>query len=131
MKSLALTTNWNWKKRSSGEFILKQIMSCKRFITDHKIVEISMGIGIAFAVFFIPALVEAAIGIEAGGKRIHGTLVGVGKWVIIVKGSIDCIQSVLNGDVSKAKQQFFGYLLCFGIMLALPWALDEVEGIFQ
>lgn len=83
------------------------------------------------AIILIPAVVEAAIGIEAGGRRIHGTLVGVGKWVIIIKGSIDCIQSVLNGDVAKAKQQFFGYLLCFGIMLALPWALDEVEGIFK
>lgn len=96
--------------------------SYKNFITQ---------IAIASALILIPVAVEAAIGIEAGGRRIHGTIVGVGKWVIVVKGSIDCIQSVLNGDVAKAKQQFFGYLLCFGIMLALPWALDEVEGLFQ
>ena len=74
---------------------------------------------------------KAVTGIEAGGRRIHGTIVGVGKWVIIIKGSIDCIQSVLNGDIGKAKQQFFGYLLCFGIMLALPWGLDEVEALFR
>lgn len=88
-------------------------------------------LAVTMAVILIPTIVEASLGIDAGGRRIHATIVGVGKWVIIVKGSIDCIQSVLNGDVARAKQQFFGYLLCFGIMLALPWALDEVEGLFQ
>ena len=88
--------------------------------------------GILATILIDPIIVHAGFaGIEAGGKRIHETVVTVGKWIIIVKGTVDCIQSVLNGDVSKAKQQFFGYLLCFGMMLCLPWGLDEMEGLFK
>lgn len=91
----------------------------------------AVGLGITATIVLAPAVVEAALGVEAGGRRIHATIVSVGKWVIIVKGCIDCIQSVLDGDVARAKRQFFGYLMCFGIMLALPWGLDEVEGLFR
>ncbi len=91
-----------------------------------------VGAGILATILIDPVIADAGFaGIEAGGKRIHGTVVTVGKWIIIVKGTVDCIQSVLNGDVSKAKQQFFGYLLCFGMMLCLPWGLDEMEGLFK
>ena len=99
----------------------------------YKNILISAGVG-AIAVLASPELAQAAdsfTGMEAGARRIYAKVVVVGKWVIIIKGSIDCIQSILNGDVSRAKQQFFSYLLCFGIMLALPWGLDEVEGLFQ
>ena len=92
--------------------------------------ELVLHVGIAAAVLLIPAAVEAATGIDVGGRRMHAKIVGVGKWVIVIKGSIDCIQSVLNGDIQSAKRQFFGYLLCFAIMLALPWGLDEIEGLF-
>ena len=88
-------------------------------------------IGVAAAVLLVPAAVEAFTGIDAGGRRLHAKIVNIGKWVIVVKGSIDCIQSVLNGDFQRAKQQFFGYLLCFGIMLALPWGLEQVEALFE
>jgi hypothetical protein len=96
---------------------------------------ILIGAGVtAAAVLVGPEIAHAAdsfTSMEVGARRIHTKVVMVGKWVIIIKGSIDCIQSILNGDVGRAKQQFFGYLLCFGIMLALPWGLDEVEGLFQ
>ncbi len=88
--------------------------------------------GIATAIILAPAAAEAFSGsIDASGRELHAKIVNVGKWIIVIKGSMDCIQSVLNGDVSRAKQQFFGYLLCFGIMLALPWGLDEVEALFR
>lgn len=86
---------------------------------------------ISAGIMLLPAVVEATTGIDAGARRIHGTIVGVGKWVIIIKGSLDCIQSVLNGDVQGAKKQFFGYLMVFGIMMALPWGMDEIEAIFK
>ncbi len=88
-------------------------------------------IGVAAAVLLVPAAVEAFTGIDAGGRRLHAKIVNIGKWVIVIKGSVDCIQSVLSGDLQRAKRQFFGYLLCFGIMLALPWGLDEVEALFK
>lgn len=87
--------------------------------------------GITAVIVLVPEAAEAASGIEAGGRRIHRTVVEVGKWVIIVKGSIDCIQSALSGDSQTAKRQFFGYLMCFAIMMGLPWALDEIELMFR
>jgi hypothetical protein len=92
-------------------------------------------IGIAAAIgigagLLLPDVAWAA-GIEAGCKRIYSVVVDVGKWIIIVKGTIDCIQSVLQGDFQAAKHQFFGYLMCFGIMLALPWGLNEIEAVFK
>lgn len=85
----------------------------------------------ATGLFFFPGVAEAISDIDAGGKKIHAIVVNVGKWVIIVKGTIDCVQAVLDGDFQKAKRQFFGYLMCFAIMIALPWSLDEVEAIFR
>ena len=88
-------------------------------------------VGVASAILLAPTVVEAFTGIDAGARRLHAKVVNIGKWIIIIKGSVDCIQSVLNGDIQRAKQQFFGYLLCFGIMLALPWGLEEVEALFK
>lgn len=78
-----------------------------------------------------PLPAQAALGIESGGMRIYSSIVSLGKWVIIIKGSIDCIQSVLAGDFQSAKKQFFGYLMCFAIMLGLPWAMNEIEVMFK
>jgi hypothetical protein len=101
------------------------------FVQKSSVNRCFLEIGVTAAVLLVPAAVEAATGIDAGGRRIHASIVSVGKWVIIIKGSIDCIQSVLSGDVQLAKRQFFGYLMCFGIMLALPWGLNEIEAIFK
>jgi hypothetical protein len=73
----------------------------------------------------------AGSGIDDGASRIYKKVVNIGKWVIIIKGGIDCIQAVGNGDIQQAKKQGLGYLLIFGIMLGLPWALDEIEGLFD
>lgn len=101
----------------------------KKFFTSHK--DEFAQVGVAVAVLLVPEAVCAFTGIEAGARNLYTKVVGIGKWVIIIKGSIDCIQSVLNGDFQRAKQQFFGYLLCFGIMLALPWGLEQVEALFE
>ena len=87
--------------------------------------------GVATVMILVPATAEAASSIDASGMRIYKMVVSIGRWVIIVKGSIDCIQSVLAGDFQSAKRQFFGYLMCFGIMLALPWGMNEIEAMFR
>lgn len=103
----------------------------KNFLSDTVTKDRLIQIWVTAGVMLLPTMVEAATGIDAGGRRIHGTVVNIGKWVIIVKGSIDCIQSVLNGDVQHAKKQFFGYMMCYGIMWALPWGLNEIEAMFK
>ena len=86
---------------------------------------------ISAVITFVPLPAEAALGIESGAMRIYSSIVSLGKWVIIIKGTIDCIQSVLGGDFASAKRQFFGYIMCFAIMLGLPWAMNEVEAMFK
>lgn len=82
-----------------------------------------------FLFVFIPDVAFADI--DASGEKLWRKLAKIAKWVIIVKGCIDVIQSILNGDVQNAKQQFLGYLLCFAIIHGLPAALDEIEGVFN
>ena len=101
----------------------------KTHITRNKNFYLNLTFAVAGAIVLDPSIAFA--GIEDGGARIHSKLVSVGKWVIIIKGSIDTIQSVLNGDFEVAKKSFFSYLLCFAVLLALPWSLNEVEGVFK
>lgn len=88
-----------------------------------------VGVIAAGSILLDPTTAFASI--DSGGARIHSKLVGVGKWVVIIKGTIDSIQSVLNGDITTAKKQVLGYLLCFAIMFGLPWGLNEIEGTFK
>lgn len=89
-----------------------------------------VNIGVVGVTILVPAVAEAA-GVGAGGMKIYTTILDIGKWVIIIKGTIDCIQSVLAGDFQSAKKQFFGYIMCFAIMLGLPWAMNEIEAMFK
>ncbi|NOU98414.1 hypothetical protein [Paenibacillus planticolens] len=72
----------------------------------------------------------ASTGIDVGAKRLYVRLIGVGKWVIIVKGGIDTIKAVAEGDFQAGKKNFLGYVLTYAILWALPWAFDEVEKLF-
>jgi len=98
-------------------------------LESNKKLYLGIGYSVVVATLFDPSMCFA--GIEDGGRRIHSKIVSVGKWVIIIKGSIDTIQAVLNGDFPAAKKLFFSYLLCFAIMLGLPWGMDEIEGVFK
>jgi len=73
----------------------------------------------------------AYAGIDEAGSRIYYKLVSVGKWVIIIKGGIDIIQSIMNGDSQGAKKCFVGYLFAYGVLWALPWCMDEIEVVFK
>jgi hypothetical protein len=79
----------------------------------------------------IPDIAFASTGIDKGGMRIYKKLVNVGKWVIIVKGGIDIITSITNGDIDSAKKRFIGYLMAYGTLWALPWGMDQVEQLFE
>jgi hypothetical protein len=79
----------------------------------------------------IPVDVFAASGVDVAGKRLYKRLLNIGKWVIVIKGGIDLIQSMFNGDMQKAKSTFMTYLLIFAALLGLPFALDEIENLFN
>jgi len=69
--------------------------------------------------------------IDSAGRRIYFFVVALGKWVIIVKGAIDVITSVVNGDFQSAKKLFIGYIFAYGILFMMPWMFDEIETIFK
>jgi hypothetical protein len=73
----------------------------------------------------------ASSGIDEGAKKIYYKMVNIGKWVIICKGGWDTIQSTVQGDFDSAKKRFISYLLVYLILLGLPWAMDEVDNLFN
>lgn len=69
--------------------------------------------------------------LDVKGMTIYRKIIGLGKWVIIIKGGIDLIQTVSQGDFQSAKQHFMAYLLIYAALLALPWGLDQVDTAFS
>ncbi|MEK4355226.1 hypothetical protein MKX41_31025 [Paenibacillus sp. FSL R5-0475] len=78
----------------------------------------------------LPDTSHAATGIDAVADKLYKKLLNVGKWIIIMKGGIDTIQSAIQGDVQSAKKNFLGYLLVYVVLWALPWGLKQVDVVF-
>lgn len=72
-----------------------------------------------------------ASGFDTGVSKIYWRIVGIGKWIILVKGAMDTIGSVGNGDFQTAKKNFLSYLLIYGILHALPTGFEWVEQAFK
>lgn len=80
----------------------------------------------------LPQITHAAgTGIDVAASKIYRKLLNVGKWVIIVKGGVDTIQNVVQGDMHSAKKNFLGYMLVYTVLLALPWGLNQVDSMFS
>lgn len=88
-------------------------------------------IGVATTIMLLSPSIALGSTLDDRGMSIYWKVVSVGKYVILGKGAIECIQSALNGDFDRAKSSAIGYLLCFGLMLALPSGLNEIEGLFK
>lgn len=86
--------------------------------------------GITF-VILAGAHYAASTGIDIGADKIYKKLVNIGKWVIIVKGGIDTIKSVADGDLQGAKKNFLGYGVTYAVLWGLPWMMKEIENIFE
>lgn len=84
-----------------------------------------------FLLVGIPCVTHAAgTGIDVAAEKIYRKLMNVGKWVIVIKGGIDTIQSAVNGDLQASKKNFLGYLFVYIILWALPWGLKQVDVMF-
>lgn len=108
-----------------------KVISAKIFadLMRNKKVYISIGVTFGYAavasILLDPSMAFADI--DSKGHMIHRKIVSVGKWIIAGKGSIEIIQSALDGDYQSAKIKFIGYLISFAAMVFLPWCLDQVE----
>lgn len=72
----------------------------------------------------------ASSGIDVQATKLYKKLIGVGKWIIIIKGGMETIKHVTEGDFPGAKKNFLGYLVTYAILWALPWAMGEVDKMF-
>lgn len=81
--------------------------------------------GVAFAAD------TSTAGIDKRANEIYHKILSVAKWVIVGKGAIDIIKHVSDGDLQAAKKGFLGYALVYGMLYALPWALDEIDHLFE
>lgn len=61
----------------------------------------------------------------------HDKLLGFGKWAIIIRGGWSTIQKTMQEDFEGAKKSFFSYLMVYVFLLAFPWAMKEMDGIFS
>lgn len=81
--------------------------------------------------FFSPIDTLAAGSLDDNGNAIYKKIIGIGKWVIIIKGGIETIQNVMGGDFDSAKKSFLSYLMVYGILFALPWGMNQIETVFS
>jgi|SRR5690606_14511032 len=98
--------------------------------TNYKKVATYTGIA-TIAILLVPSDVYASSSIDQGARVIYGKLLEVGKWIIIIKGALDTINNVVQGDFNTAKKSFFGYLVVYMVLQGLPWAMDEVDKVFH
>lgn len=103
-----------------------------QFLDRHKIAFRIVGVTlIIFASGALDMSAFAATGIDEGATKIYDKLLNVGKWVIIIKGAWETIHNTIKGDFDTAKKSFLQYLLVYVILLAFPWAMSEVDTLFQ
>lgn len=105
-------------------------MKVIRFLDENQSI-IYGGVGLSLVlVFGIDGTVFASTGIDKAANGIYDKLLNVGKWVIVIKGGIETIKSVSSSDLQGAQKNFLQYLLIYGLLWALPWAMTEVEKMF-
>lgn len=88
--------------------------------------------GITLAITFSGLdIVNATSGIDIQARKIYDKLLTVGKWIIVIKGGIDTINHSVQGDFDTAKKSFLSYLIVYLVLNGLPWAMDEVDKVFN
>lgn len=102
-------------------------------IKRKKAVKTAAKVGVATTIILIgiPDVSFASSGIDKAAGLVYSKLLLVGKWIIIVKGAIDTINNVVQGDLGGAKKSFMGYLVVYLILNGLPWAMDQVDTVFK
>jgi hypothetical protein len=131
----------NFKEFLSGEYNekqlkIKRIKEIKRkrmyqivFVSGATIILISTGMNL-----LTPDAVFAADGFDGINEKanfLYRKLLLVGKWIIIVKGGINTINHMIQEDFGAAKRGFLTYLVVYLILHSLPWAMGEVDNLFN
>lgn len=127
VQSLTIREFMSGDYQYGDSFIRKMVDHLERNKVKYKIV------GMTIIVFLTATDIALAsgTGIDVGARKIYTKMLGVAKWVIIIKGGWDTINNTVKGDLDTAKKSFLSYLLVYVVLLALPWALGEVDTVFE
>lgn len=68
--------------------------------------------------------------IDVKAHAIYHKLCTIGKWIIVVKGGIDIIGAMMQGDMDRMKKSLIGYVIGYVALLGLPWLLDTANSMF-
>lgn len=69
--------------------------------------------------------------IDVKAHTIYHKLCMVGKWIIVIKGGIDIIGSMMQGDMDRMKKSLIGYVIGYAALLGLPWLMDTANSMFN
>jgi hypothetical protein len=126
------TTSIKFNDFMSGNYKVKRISE----IQKGKVFKVVLITGIVCIVLVtgditLAASVDVGDNIDIGAKSLYKILLRVGKWIIIAKGAVETLSKLLEGDHPGAKKGFLTYLVVYVILHGLPFALDQVDGIFE
>lgn len=109
----------------------REILPAKK---KNKLPKILIKVVIAGAIsyFTFDSTAFAAGGLDARAEKFYfDTFIGIAKWIVIIKGAWDIVGRSMKEDFEGAKRGLLQYVLIFGVLMGLPWAMNEIESIFR
>lgn len=118
------------------ERILEKVRSGVKVIIEHverhKVVYRIGALTLIVLLGGIDAVSAAAEGsIDDNAGKLYYKLIGIGKWIILIKGGFDTLSATVQGDFVAARKSGLAYMLVYVILLGLPWAFNQIELLFN
>lgn len=107
----------------------------QHFKKHHKLYIHISGLAISCLIvgFGDPTIVHAAgtQTIDIKAHHIYSKLCMIGKWIIVVRGGVDIISTMTQGELDTMKKKIIGYVIGYLALLGLPWILDQANALFN
>lgn len=96
-----------------------------------KILPMAIMMAVCIVLFSMPAFAaDQLTKLDQGGMRILTIVRRIGYWIILIKCIGDLIKSAAHGDMHAVGKIVMTYVLIYGALFFVPWALRLTEGIF-
>ena len=79
----------------------------------------------------VPVSVVGPQAIDVKAHHIYDKICLIGKWIIVIKGGVDIISSMSQGELDAMKKKVLGYVVGYLALLGLPWILDQASLLFD
>ena len=68
--------------------------------------------------------------LDEGGMKILAIVRAIGYWIILIKCIMELVKAAMEGDSNAIGKIIMTYVMIYGALFFVPWALRLVEGIF-